>query len=60
MVALASDRESWKQLVDDVVEKHVEKNEKKPERKRQSRRLKTSLNNIHLPEIKTKTANGSV
>ena len=60
MVALASDRESWKQLVDDVVEKHVEKNEKKTERKRQSRRLKTSLNNIHLPEIKTKTANGSV
>ena len=40
MVALASNRESWKQLVDDVVDQHVDKNEKKTERRRQTRRLR--------------------
>ena len=43
MGALASDRESWKQLVDDAVEEHIDKNEKKTERKRQSRRLRKTF-----------------
>ena len=40
MVALASNRESWKQLVYDVVDQHVDKNEKKTERRRQTGRLR--------------------
>ena len=40
MVALASNRESWKQLVDDVVDQHIDKSEKKTERRRQTRRLR--------------------
>ena len=40
MVALARNRESWKQLVDDVVDQHIDKSEKKTERRRQTRRLR--------------------